>query len=386
LNRFMLRLCRLCYSLPTLSVPLARNIHRFRRVEKKIIPRKSTDISEKVVNGRNFRRSVEQFVVPVTERSLRSLCKPILFTAAFGCSCFLAATVAEYERYQSEKEYLLDRRNWRYEYGRKVGTLRQQLNDIWGKITIGQKTIGGIIALNVAVYLAWKVPKLHPLLKRYFVCGYFGASLCTPMVYSVFSHIIFLHMAVNMYVLWSFGPMLVPLMGLEQFVALYLTSGAVSSMCSLIVKAINGNKKISVGASGAILATLMYTCCKIPDSELTIVFLPFLTFTTSQAIIMVIGFDLAGLLFRWRLLDHAAHLGGSFFGILYAMYGDALWERRGVVVNEYVRFLFYIGLTLFFILVVLRVKVTSEINKSATFMLSYRHGSIEVRFLSHTSI
>ncbi|OUC41426.1 hypothetical protein D917_03385 [Trichinella nativa] len=123
----MLRLCRLCYSLPTLSVPLGRNIHRFRRVEKKIIPRKSTDISEKVVNVRNFRRSVEQFVVPVTERSLRYLCKPILFTAAFGCSCFLAATVAEYERYQSEKEYLLDRRNWRYEYGRKVGTLRQQV-------------------------------------------------------------------------------------------------------------------------------------------------------------------------------------------------------------------------------------------------------------------
>ncbi|KRZ62237.1 Presenilins-associated rhomboid-like protein, mitochondrial [Trichinella nativa] len=340
----MLRLCRLCYSLPTLSVPLGRNIHRFRRVEKKIIPRKSTDISEKVVNVRNFRRSVEQFVVPVTERSLRYLCKPILFTAAFGCSCFLAATVAEYERYQSEKEYLLDRRNWRYEYGRKVGTLRQQLNDIWGKITIGQKAIGGIIALNVAVYLAWKVPKLHPLLKRYFMCGYFGASLCTPMIYSVFSHINFLHMAVNMYVLWSFGPTLVRLTGLEQFVALYLTSGAVSSMCSLIIKAINRNKKVSVGASGAILAMLMYTCCKIPDAQLTIVFLPFLTFTASQAIIMVVGFDVAGLLFRWRLFDHAAHLGGSFFGIL-----------------------FYIGLTLFFILVVLRVKVTSKINKRMSF-------------------
>ncbi|XP_003368283.1 conserved hypothetical protein, partial [Trichinella spiralis] len=268
----MLRLCRLCYSLPTLSVPLARNIHRFRRVEKKIIPRNSTDISEKVVNGRNFRRSVEQFVVPVTERSLRYLCKPILFTAAFGCSCFLAATVAEYERYQSEKEYLLDRRNWRYEYGRKVGTLRQQLNDIWGKITIGQKAIGGIIALNVAVYLAWKVPKLHPLLKRYFMCGYFGASLCTPMIYSVFSHINFLHMAVNMYVLWSFGPTLVRLTGLEQFVALYLTSGAVSSMCSLIIKAINGNKKVSVGAViwGYFGHADVHMLIKYPDAELTI--------------------------------------------------------------------------------------------------------------------
>ncbi|KRZ05909.1 Presenilins-associated rhomboid-like protein, mitochondrial [Trichinella zimbabwensis] len=331
IKNLMLRLCRLCYSLSTLSVPLERNIHRFRRFEKKIIPKKSTDISEKVLNGRNFRRNIEQFVIPVTERSLRYLCRPILFTAAFGCSCFLAATVAEYERYQSEKEYLLDRRNWRYEYGRKVGTLRQQLNDIWGNFTIGQKTIGGIIALNVAVYLAWKIPKLHPLLKRYFMCSYFGASLCTPMIYSVFSHINFLHMAVNMYVLWSFGPTLVRLTGLEQFAALYLTSGAVSSMCSLIIKAIKRDKKASVGASGAILAMLMYTCCKIPDAKLTIVFLPFLTFTASQAIIMVVGFDVAGLLFRWRLFDHAAHLGGSFFGILYAMYGEALWERRGVV-------------------------------------------------------
>jgi len=28
-----------------------------------------------------------------------------------------------------------------------------------------------------------------------------------------------------------------------------------------------------------------------------------------------IGLDVAGLLFRWKLFDHAAHLGGSLFGL-----------------------------------------------------------------------
>lgn len=36
--------------------------------------------------------------------------------------------------------------------------------------------------------------------------------------------------------------------------------------------------------------------------------------------------DTLGLLFRWRIFDHAAHLGGAAFGYLYYYYGNDLWE------------------------------------------------------------
>lgn len=40
----------------------------------------------------------------------------------------------------------------------------------------------------------------------------------------------------------------------------------------------------------------------------------------------MVAFDALGLIFRWRIFDHAAHLGGAAFGYLYYYYGNDLWE------------------------------------------------------------
>lgn len=45
------------------------------------------------------------------------------------------------------------------------------------------------------------------------------------MILSSFSHFSFLHMAANMYVLWSFSSSAVSMLGREQFVAVYLSAG-----------------------------------------------------------------------------------------------------------------------------------------------------------------
>jgi len=50
----------------------------------------------------------------------------------------------------------------------------------------------------------------------------------------------------------------------------------------------------------------------------------------------IIGLDLMGLVLGWRMFDHAAHLGGSIFGIWYAQYGEKLiWQRRQAVVKKW---------------------------------------------------
>lgn len=45
------------------------------------------------------------------------------------------------------------------------------------------------------------------------------------MILSSFSHFSFLHMAANMYVLWSFSTSAVSMLGREQFMAVYLSAG-----------------------------------------------------------------------------------------------------------------------------------------------------------------
>ena len=67
--------------------------------------------------------------------------------------------------------------------------------------------------------------------------------------------------------------------------------------------------------SGAIMAVLGYVCTESPDSRLAIVLLPMLTFTAGTAIKALVAFDTLGALLRWQLFDHAAHLGGTLFGV-----------------------------------------------------------------------
>lgn len=76
---------------------------------------------------------------------------------------------------------------------------------------------------------------------------------------------------------------------------------------------------------------------KIPDARLNIVFLPMWTFPAESAVIGLILFDLAGLLFRFKMFDHAAHLGGALFGVAYAKYGEEFMAENvyPVVVKGY---------------------------------------------------
>lgn len=53
----------------------------------------------------------------------------------------------------------------------------------------------------------------------------------------------------------------------------------------------------------------------------------------------MITLDLVGLLRGWRLFDHAAHLGGAFFGLAYFWKGAELFEElriwlRGTIRGE----------------------------------------------------
>ena len=64
-----------------------------------------------------------------------------------------------------------------------------------------------------------------------------------------------------------------------------------------------------------------------PNSRLGIIFLPGISFTMEQLVPALVAFDILGLVLRWRLFDHGAHLVGAGFGYFYTVYGLSYWNQ-----------------------------------------------------------
>ncbi|KAL6104513.1 parl [Pungitius sinensis] len=281
------------------------------------------------------------------------LFKPLMFTVGFTGFSFGAAAILQYETLKSrvqnatdaeESEKLVqgsqDMAYW-HDWWNQLSGFQQQLllllsmvDDFWSSLTEGQRTVTGIIAVNAVVLCCWRIPSMQRTMIKYFTSNPASKTRCLPMILSSFSHYSFIHMVANMYVLWTFSSGLVSLLGREQFLAVYLSAGVISTMLSYICKTASGRLHPSLGASGAVMAVLAAVCAKMPEAKLGIIFLPMITFTAGNALKALVAIDTAGLLLGWRLFDHAAHLGGALFGIWYVSYGHKLiWRKREPLVK-----------------------------------------------------
>ncbi|EDO32215.1 predicted protein [Nematostella vectensis] len=196
----------------------------------------------------------------------------------------------------------------------------------------------GIIFVNTVVFLLWKIPapRMQASMWRWFISHPIIASPVTILT-SCFSHMDFWHLAINMYVLWSFAPTIQALLGREQFIAFYLSGGMFASLASQVFRVLAKQPiRPSLGASGALFAVLSLICIHLPETELSLIFLPWFSFSAGKALMGVVALDVAGLVFRWSLFDHAAHLGGVIFGAWYLKYGHYyLWDHRGWLVKKW---------------------------------------------------
>ncbi|KAM7412478.1 hypothetical protein PAMA_020043 [Pampus argenteus] len=269
---------------------------------------------------------------PRTPRAFGRLVRPLLFTVGFtGCS-FGSAAIWQYESLKSRVQSYFDevRADWLERLRpQKQGDVRKEINQWWNSLSEGQRTVTGIIAANAIVFCCWRVPSLQRFMLKYFTANPASKTLCSPMLLSTFSHFSFFHMAANMYVLWSFSTSAVSMLGREQFVAVYLSAGVVSTFASYACKTATGRFAPSLGASGAIMTVLAAVCTKIPEAKLAIIFLPMFTFTAANALKAIVAMDTVGLVLGWRFFDHAAHLGGAAFGIWYILSGhELIWKNR----------------------------------------------------------
>ncbi|XP_056413689.1 presenilins-associated rhomboid-like protein, mitochondrial isoform X2 [Hyla sarda] len=254
------------------------------------ISRKTERVEAEVWRNSGSRNSIAEPTSFSRGSILRNLYKPFLFTVGFsGCS-FGAAAIWQYESLKNRmKNYLDDMRaDWLERIQpAKHGDFRKQVNEWWNSLSDGQKTVSGIIAANILVFCCWRVPSIQRIMVRYFTSNPASNNLCLPMILSTFSHFSLFHMAANMYVLWTFSSSIVSILGQEQFLALYMSAGVVSTFASYVCKAATGRFGPSLGASGAIMTILAVVCTKMPEAKLAIIFLPMFTFTAGNLVCIV---------------------------------------------------------------------------------------------------
>uniref|UniRef100_A0A6B2EGT5 rhomboid protease n=1 Tax=Phlebotomus kandelakii TaxID=1109342 RepID=A0A6B2EGT5_9DIPT len=271
------------------------------------------------------------------------LWKPLIFTLAVSTGSFVSVTIWEYERVRTRilksvkgsatMGWFKNKVNGTH---RKVNNWTHEVEIWWRNLSDGDRVFIPICALNLLVFGLWRVPRLQPMMVKYFCSNPAARAICWPMFLSTFSHYSLFHIFANMYVLRSFSGPAIHALGREQFLGLYLSAGVVSSLASYIYKTGVRQAGLSLGASGAIMAILAYVCTQYPDTQLSIIFLPMFTFSAGTAIKCIMGVDLAGIVMGWKIFDHAAHLGGALFGLFWFYYGTTnLWPRREVILREY---------------------------------------------------
>ncbi len=196
-----------------------------------------------------------------------------------------------------------------------------------------------IIGLNVLVFLGWQaagfVGGMGEFMLRNFLVSttHVLHGLVWTLVTSAFSHNEIWHLAINMFVLWSFGTVLEKMWGTRTFVVFYLVAGVAASISHCVVSSVLlGNPDIpALGASGAVSGLLMAYALFFPHHKILlfgIVPIPALV-----GVLGFVGIDLWGLLVQTRggglPIGHGAHLGGALAGLLmYFFYLKSAYPQR----------------------------------------------------------
>ncbi|KAJ6591600.1 hypothetical protein DFH09DRAFT_1137486 [Mycena vulgaris] len=212
-----------------------------------------------------------------------------------------------------------------------------------------------ICAFNGAVFLASKIPRLTGFMARNFVHRPLSGKSWTHVT-SVFAHMSVFHLLVNCMALNSFGVTVGHYLDEQQaqgasnrlestaayhFLAFFISAGLFSSLASHMVRTrlydrvvarlsplAQGSRPYlpgSLGASGAVYATVTLTALAYPHLGITPIFLN-LNIPIPIGVGALVLFDVIGFFRGWRVIDHVAHLGGAVFGAWYYLYGPRLWD------------------------------------------------------------
>ncbi|KAJ7281559.1 hypothetical protein C8J57DRAFT_1298020, partial [Mycena rebaudengoi] len=229
----------------------------------------------------------------------------------------------------------------------------------WINASPAQRLCWGMVTFNGAVFIGWKIHRLTPFMMNNFL-HYPLSGKTRTLLTSVFSHSEFFHFAFNNMALASgFGVLAAAYLSNQQakgssgrlestnayhLFALYISAGLFSSLVAhayriRIYKALTATMvkagqasaipavtiMPSLGASGALYSLITVCALSSPDVSVNAMLIP-INIPIQYAVCGLVTLDMIGLARKWRRFDHAAHLGGALFGVLYYMYGPKIWD------------------------------------------------------------
>jgi len=241
-----------------------------------------------------------------------------------------------------------------------------------------------LVGANLVIFLAWQAVTRGPNLggsARVFMTRWFVhrplvvnrlERAITPVT-SLFSHQDPFHFLFNMVALTSFSTSAglylssrnvqdgkeysyhdpQELSGMYHFLAFFVSAGVFASLggvahATVLVRKVLRSHPMDftaylrvvqsggLGASGGVFAVFTVATLANPDTQVALIFVPFVPIAAKYVLMGAVGLDICGLLAGWRYFGHAAHLGGVAFGALYFHYGPQMWKAiRGPETAEY---------------------------------------------------
>lgn len=137
------------------------------------------------------------------------------------------------------------------------------------------------------------------------------------LVTSGFLHINWVHLILNMYCLYCFAPLLIALLGVFPFLAIYFSSMIAGDLLALFIHR-NHADYSAVGASGGICGLIFATISLSPYSDIGLIFLPLYLPGWIYGLIYV-AFTIYAIRSKKDNIGHEAHLGGALVGMLIAI-------------------------------------------------------------------
>lgn len=189
------------------------------------------------------------------------------------------------------------------------------------------KAVPIIIIINIAVFFIWNFispPDTEPIfMVRHFLVSYTALldGRLWVLITSAFSHIAFLHLFMNLFVLNSFGPIVESTIGTVRFIKFYFFAAIISSASHAFVSAwILGKPDLpALGASGAIAGIILLFSLIFPKQKILIFGL--IPIPAIWGVFVFAGLDIWGLVAQAEggglPIGHGAHLGGVLAGIIY---------------------------------------------------------------------
>lgn len=193
---------------------------------------------------------------------------------------------------------------------------------LWPEIPPSVATVCGILLINAAICLAWRMPPLYRFLNMtcILVPGY---PFAWSIIGNVFSHQSITHLAGNLFMLYFFGTRLHEEIGRADFVATYMACGVLASYASLVSFVLAKNfASATLGASGAVFGIIACYLTLNSGDRLTIfgVFPPenWPSMSSMGLLAFLIGVEIYSLWRKpaWaREIDSWSHLAGLLGGV-----------------------------------------------------------------------